>query len=375
MKKNELPIFDTGSANALVTEGIKYAGSKKKLLPHIVEMAQKTGARSVFDGFTGTSRVAQAFARSGFDVTCSDLSEWSRTFATCYLLGESREKYTSLIDELNNQAPIHGWYSENYGRCRDDITSDIKRPWQLHATRKLDAIRFRIDQLNLDPVSEAVAITSLINALDKVDSTIGHYASYLKSWSHRSFGELQLKIPQIVPKRDQKHRVLQGDIFDVIRDIDCDLAYFDPPYGSNNEKMPPSRVRYQAYYHIWKTICLNDEPELFGKANRRVDSKDNHEPSIFESYRKSESGQFEAVEALGRLISECRQEYVLLSYSSGGRATADELRFSLMQVGEILETRKIEHARNVMHSMRWTNEWVKIDEGKNIEYLFLLKRR
>ena len=46
---------------------------------------------------------------------------------------------------------------------------------------------------------------------------------------------------------------------------DVDLAYYDPPYGSNNDKMPPSRVRYASYYHVWTTIIQNDRPELFGK--------------------------------------------------------------------------------------------------------------
>jgi len=52
-----------------------------------------------------------------------------------------------------------------------------------------------------------------------------------------------------------------------------DLAYFDPPYGSNNEKDAPSRVRYASYYHVWTTICLNDSPSL-RKASRRKDTSD-----------------------------------------------------------------------------------------------------
>jgi hypothetical protein len=42
------------------TEGIKYAGSKLKLLPHILRLAKKVNPRSIFDGFSGTTRVSQA---------------------------------------------------------------------------------------------------------------------------------------------------------------------------------------------------------------------------------------------------------------------------------------------------------------------------
>ena len=38
---------------APATEGIKYAGSKRRLLPHILPLVGKTGAKTVFDGFAG----------------------------------------------------------------------------------------------------------------------------------------------------------------------------------------------------------------------------------------------------------------------------------------------------------------------------------
>ena len=92
-----------------------------------------------------------------------------------------------------------------------------------------------------------------------------------------------------LPKRfkiTSENTVIRDDIFNTIQNNVYDLAYFDPPYGSNNEKMPPSRIRYDSYYHIWKSVILNDKPELFGKANRRIDSKDNVNSCIFEEYKK-----------------------------------------------------------------------------------------
>ncbi len=37
------------------TEGIKYAGSKLKLLPYIMSLAKRTGAKTILDGFSGTT--------------------------------------------------------------------------------------------------------------------------------------------------------------------------------------------------------------------------------------------------------------------------------------------------------------------------------
>ncbi len=263
-----LSLFDNIILNAPQTEGIKYAGSKLRLLPQILELAKKTGARTVFDGFTGTTRVAQAFAKTGYRVLANDISSWSEVFAECYLLNRSpKQAYSTLIDHLNGVRPIDGWFTEHYGGQSSNGSSNhdgLKKPWQIHNTRKLDAIRDEIDSLLLSRIERAVAITSLILALDQVDSTLGHYVSYLKEWSPRSFKNLHLEVPNVfVNARDNE--VYRKDIFE-LADVPVDLAYLDPPYGSNNEKMPPSRVRYASYYHIWTTICLNDRPELFGKA-------------------------------------------------------------------------------------------------------------
>ena len=373
--RRQLGLFADDKAIEANTEGIKYIGSKMLMIPYILDVAQRMNCRTVLDGFSGSTRVSQAFAQSGYDVISSDISAWSEVFGTCYLRQKRGRHMMELIAELNNVTPTDGWFTEHYGgEVNEAGIVDPKRPWQKHNTRKLDAIRETIDEMSLTEIEKAVAITSLILALDKVDSTLGHFASYLKNWSSRSYKPLVLKEPMYFESFGT-HEIRRGDIFQVLDKLpEVDLAYFDPPYGSNNEKMPPSRVRYAAYYHVWTTICLNDRPRLFGKAKRRVDTRDKVAASVFEDFRRSFSGRFRAVEAIDRLIRNVRAKYVLLSYSSGGRATSSELVDVLRRAGEVVEIQEIEHKRNVMSGMRWTNEWIRPKEGKNLEYLFLLKK-
>ena len=334
------------------TEGIKYAGSKLKLLSHILRLVRKTKAKTVFDGFTGTTRVAQALSQSGYRVIASDLSAWSKVLADCYLINPyPREHYSKIIDHLNALKGIDGWFTKHYGGDPNNGNSvgvdGLKKPWQKHNTRRLDAIRREIDLLELSNIEKSVLITSLLLALDQVDSTLGHFASYLNDWSPRSYNKLRLAVPQLIPNKGQ-HSFYSGDIFDVIPHIQADVAYFDPPYGSNNEKMPPSRVRYSAYYHLWTTICLNDKPELFGKAKRRLDTSDSVSGSVFEEFRKDNEGNFIAVKAIQKLLRSTHAKFIILSYSSGGRATADELHRSIAEVGRPIEVMEIDHKKNVM---------------------------
>lgn len=360
------------------TEGIKYAGSKLKLLPHILRLVRKTKAKTVFDGFTGTTRVAQALSQSGYKVIASDLSAWSKVLADCYLINPyPREHYSKIIDHLNALKGIDGWFTKHYGGDPNNGNSvgvdGLKKPWQKHNTRRLDAIRREIDLLNLSNIEKSVLITSLLLALDQVDSTLGHFASYLNDWSPRSYNKLRLAIPQLIPNKRQ-HSFYSGDIFDVMPHIQTDVAYFDPPYGSNNEKMPPSRVRYSAYYHLWTTICLNDRPELFGKAKRRLDTSDSVSGSVFEEFRKDNEGNFIAVKAIQKLLRSTHAKFIILSYSSGGRATADELHRSIAEIGRPIEVMEVDHKKNVMAEMTWTNKWVKEAEMPNREFLFLIEK-
>ena len=446
------------------TQGIKYAGSKLKLIPHILEMSRRVSAKTVLDGFSGTTRVSQAFAKMNYNVTCADISVWSEVLGRCYLNGRHASGYRELIRHLNNCKPVDGWFTHHYGaqatpgaaqsmgadRCAvtrypgvaghalpfgamadnvtpnnaqpcgtspgaaghretgpeatgtrppigpgDDVASGgaarnavipnhcqelghcnkfQKSPWQIHNTMKLDGIRQEIERLSLDPVDEAVALTSLLLALDKVDSTIGHFVSYLKEWSARSYNHLHLAVPEIV-SGDGSHEVIRGDIFDTVEGREFDVAYLDPPYGSNNEKMPPSRVRYASYYHLWTTVCLNDRPDVFGAARRREDSRDVVASSVFEEFRRDDDGEYLAVKAIGRLLERVNAKYIVLSYSSGGRATAIELHNAIRKVGRLVEVREIDYRRNVMANMKWTDEWINDVKSRNTEYLFLIAKR
>ncbi len=361
------------------TEGIKYAGSKLKLLPRILQLVKKVDARTVLDGFSGTTRVSQALARLGYTVVCNDVAVWSKVFGMCYLLNKKRrEDYQSLIDHLNALPPVDGWFTEHYGGYANGgcaIQRDgRKKPWQVHNTRKLDAVREEIDALKLDPVDEAVALTSLILALDRVDNSLGHFVSYLKDWSPRSYKKLMLKVPNIFCSSGE-HQVCQRDIFDLVPDISVDLAYFDPPYGSNNEKMPPSRVRYASYYHVWTSVICADKPALFGKANRRRDTSDTVAASVFEEFRQNDEGRFIAVEAIENLIAATRARWIILSYSSGGRATARALNDVMRRNGEIVDVVTLNYKKNVMAGMKWTNEWLRDAEEPNQEFLFLLEKK
>ena len=80
------------------TQGIKYAGSKCKIIPHILRALSETqGVQTVLDGFSGSTRVAQAFAQSGLNTTANDVAVWSEVFANCYLKADKNDSFYTEI--------------------------------------------------------------------------------------------------------------------------------------------------------------------------------------------------------------------------------------------------------------------------------------
>ncbi len=378
MHNGTLSLFENQIMKYPDTQGVKYAGSKLKLIPHILSLIDNLNIRTVFDGFSGTTRVSQAFSKCGFKVTSNDISEWSYVFGTCYLKNKKMASdYKGLIDHLNSIKGYDGWFTQHYGGIDFNGSSiqpdGLKKPWQIHNTQKLDGIRDEIDSLNLSEVEKSVALTSLILAMDEVDNTLGHFVSYLKEWSARSYKLVKLKIPKVFVNT-YDHVVFRSDIFKLIDDVIVDFAYYDPPYGSNNEKMPPSRVRYASYYHLWTTICKNDRPTLFGAALRREDTSDAISATIFEEFRKDETGNYIAIHAIDRLLGSSQAHYVALSYSSGGRATAHELNEILKRHGKLIKTIELDYRKNVMADMKWTNEWLRDAAEPNKEFIFLIDK-
>ncbi|MDR1363457.1 MAG: DNA adenine methylase, partial [Spirochaetaceae bacterium] len=83
-------LFDDLISNAPETQTIKYTGSKLKLLPYILNLSKKISCDSknaaVFDGFSGSTRVSQAYAKSGYKVYANDIAPYTKVFNTAFLL-------------------------------------------------------------------------------------------------------------------------------------------------------------------------------------------------------------------------------------------------------------------------------------------------
>ena len=174
---------------------IKYIGSKRVLVPHIVRgVSAFPDSERVLDLFSGTSRVARGLKATGRYVIANDHLTYAATLARCYVQADAqrwRDEAPQLLAELSALPPQPGYFTKAF--CED------ARYLQAHNGARVDAIREEIARRKLPEELEAIALVSLMEAADRVDSTTGVQMAYLKRWAARSFNELELRIPALLP--------------------------------------------------------------------------------------------------------------------------------------------------------------------------------
>ncbi|HEX3946715.1 MAG TPA: DNA adenine methylase [Acidimicrobiales bacterium] len=283
---------------------IKYLGSKRRLVPVLERLAVASGARSALDLFTGTTRVAQAFKRRGLAVTAVDIARYSEVFARCYVAVDGdavdRVELAGALGHLQALPGTPGYITETF--C---VRSRFFQPFN---GARMDAIRQAIATDYAGSPLEPILLTSLIEAADRVDSTIGLQMAYVKEWADRSYKPLELRVPELLPGGG---RAVRGDARTLAGSLGSfDLAYLDPPYNQH---------RYYTNYHVWETMVAWDAPAHYGVACKRVDAREASTKSVFNAKREMPA-------ALRRTVGDVDCELLVLSYNDESWIGLEELQ-------------------------------------------------
>ena len=296
---------------------IKYLGSKRLIVERIVRaVGEVPGTRSVLDMFSGTARVGHALKAAGYRVVANDHNEYARVLSACYVAADREDVLgpaTRLVREMNRIKGKAGWFTETY--C---VKSRFFHPKN---GSRVDAIREAIRAKGLGPELEAVMLTSLMEAADRVDSTTGVQMAYLKKWAPRAHNGLELRVPAVLPlARHGKGEAHGLDAFAAAAKLEADVAYLDPPYNQHS---------YLGNYHVWESLVRWDQPEVYGVACKRTDVR--RRQSVFNSRPR-----FRA--ALGRLVRAVRARTLVVSFSDEGfldRAALEEILRTRGEVGSV----------------------------------------
>jgi adenine-specific DNA-methyltransferase len=347
------------------THGVKYLGSKKKLLPYIGQAVADLGAKTAIDVFSGTTRVAQHLRQMGVRTDTSDLSWATTAYANTFVHNPNAARkdlplWVSVMNESVVRQP--GWLSENYtGDVPQDAPRGDGRCFQLKNAMRADWARDCAEDFKDQPWLYYSLITSIIRALDAVDNTVGVQQAYLKEWCKRSYNDIEFKVPPIVEGPVGIHH--EGNCLDIDY-READVAYLDPPYSPHS---------YSTYYHIWDSIARWDKPRTALKARRRADrvTKDTDFDGSMSSLWNSPKTALGAFETL---VARLPTRHCLISYSDESIVERDVLLDVLSKYGRVTVS-EVDYRRNIMSQIGNAAKHANPLAGQqNKELLILLSR-
>ena len=271
----------------------RFLGNKYKLLGFIEDIVNEkcNGFNSFCDIFAGTGVVGERFNEKDIKVISNDFL-FSNHFPLKTFLGSTQINLDVLkekIDFLNNlKTNQDNYFSIHYGNTY----------FTLENARKIGAIREEINKIADNENEEAVLITVLLYATDKVANTVGHYDAYRKNLD--TIQSIQLLVPDITLENNTNNEVFREDANLLIRKISCDVLYIDPPYNSR---------QYCDTYHLLENLATWEKPQVYGRAKK-----------MDRSHLKSKYCLKVASKVFEDLIKNANCKHILVSYNNTGES-------------------------------------------------------
>lgn len=269
----------------------RYLGNKFKLLDFIAKVVSEncSDISTVADIFAGTGAVASAFANK--TISTNDLL-YSNYLCNIAWFGNETVRL-HFLEELINE------YNRNIAFEKNYMTDNFSDTYFSNKDcSKIGVVREDIKQKYLVGIindrERAILVTSLIYAMDKIANTCGHY----DAWHRGTTFKRHLILPMLnVPvENKQNNRCFNENANELVRHIQADLIYLDPPYNSR---------QYSDTYHLLENVARWQKPTVYGVA-RKMDRQN----------LKSDYCTTRATIAFEDLITHCHCKYILLSYNN-----------------------------------------------------------
>lgn len=295
---------------------MNYIGSKYKLAKFIkssIDRAVGTAkGKVVCDIFAGTGAVGRCFKPDSKKIIANDVEYYSYVLNKHYIGNHVEIDCLQKLHELNRLPGENGFIYHNYclgGGSGRQYFSDENG-------QRIDAIRNQLEKWKSEGVIKEklyyLLLTSLLEAADTVANTASVYGAFLKDLKKTAQKNLKLEIPNYV-LNDADHEVFNKDANNLIRRIEGDILYLDPPYNHR---------QYGANYHLLNTIAKYDDFIPSGKTGLR-----DYERSAW-CIKSKVAGVFED------LIKDAKFKHIFLSYNNEGLMGIDDVRQIMSRYGK-----------------------------------------
>ena len=275
-------------------ENRRYIGNKSKLLEFIdnIIKKEKIEFNTFGDVFSGTGVVAEYFFNKGKDIYVNDILYSNYVVYKAILNNNSYDerKIKSIINGYNKI--ISEDLEDNY--FSDNFSGNY---YHYNDAKKIGFIREDIENKyknkELNEREYYILISCLLYSMDKISNTVGHYESFLNR--EPEYKNLQISFMNL-KSYNGKSYIFNEDANKLVRKINVDVMYIDPPYNAR---------QYANFYHLLENVAQWKKPPVFNKA-KKMERK-----NIMSEYCKAN-----AKSVFEDLIKNINAKYIIVSYNN-----------------------------------------------------------
>ncbi|MCM1037978.1 MAG: DNA adenine methylase [Ruminococcus sp.] len=295
----------------------RYTGSKYKLLGWIEELIlENCEGKIFFDVFAGTGVVSDRM-KAHYDKMLINDFLFSNEIIYKGFFGNGafdeakltvyKEKFQQLAVEMLSENYVSKNFGGKYFSGNDaKLIGEIREELEREMSKGV-----------LSDREYCILLSSLVYSMDKVANTVGHYDAYRKIEKIDDRFVFELIQPE---EADDKFMIYREDANELVRKVEADIAFIDPPYNSR---------QYSRFYHVLENIVQWKKPVLEGTALKPP------------SENMSDYCRNNAPEVFADLIRNIDVKYIVVTYNNTyhSKSSSSMNKIALEEIQAILEAK------------------------------------